>query len=220
VAVVLASQLVDADREGVLELCAPAGWTVEPSRRVYRLDPGGHLSVPVTVTPPAAAEPGLYFLAARTVDGAATVEDVVTIAHGTPDELARYLPVPGPVPDTPTAVKGTAADTARATGLEVTPRTTEVVVPAGGRNTIGVRLTNTTRDEIRGEAQLVSPWGTWEWLPSVLAGFVVAPGGSVDVDFEVTVPADAAAGHAWALPKVMWFGRTQYAPAVRLRVTG
>jgi hypothetical protein len=33
------------------------------------------------------------------------------------------------------------------------------------------------------------------------------------------VPAGAGPGHAWALPKVKWFGRAQYAPAAHLKVT-
>ncbi|MFD2355794.1 hypothetical protein ACFSTC_50755 [Nonomuraea ferruginea] len=37
--------------------------------------------------------------------------------------------------------------------------------------------------------------------------------------FPVEVPPDATAGHFWALPKVMWFGRCQYAATVRLEVT-
>jgi len=218
VAVVLASQLVDTAREGVLDLCAPAGWTVEPARRVYRLPPGGHLCVPVVVTPPPDAPAGLYFLSARTADGDAVVEDVVTIAHGAPAALAEFLPVPGAVPEVRTAVKGTTAETGRATGLDVSLLTPSVVVPAGGRDAITVRLTNATRDEIRGEARLVSPWGTWEWLPWAQAGFAVAPDSSVDVAFPVAVPADAGPGHAWALPRVTWFGRAQYAPAARLEV--
>jgi hypothetical protein len=34
----------------------------------------------------------------------------------------------------------------------------------------------------------------------------------------VAPPADASPGHSWVLPKVMWFGRAQYAAAVRLEV--
>jgi hypothetical protein len=185
---------------------------------VYRLAPGGHVAVPVTVTPPADAPPGLYFLSARTVHRADTIEDVLTIAHGGVDNLAEFLPVPGPVPEDGVAAGGTHADAARATGLEVVLMTPTIQLPAGGSDVLVVRLGNVTRDEIRGVAQLVSPWGTWEWLPSVLREFVVGPGESTDVSFPVTVPAGANPSHAWALPKLMWFGRAQYAAAARLVV--
>jgi alpha-mannosidase len=216
VEVVLASHLTDAVREGVVELHAPAGWSVEPANRVYGLAPGGHVSFPVTVTPPADAGPGLYFLAARTTDGATTIEDVATIAHGSPTDLAAFLPVPGEVPADRDAVKGTTAATARATGLDAAVSTRSVILAPGGRGVVGVRLTNRTQDEIRGEAQLVSPWGTWTWLPTLTTGFAVPAGQSAEVVFPVEVPAGERAAHAWALPKLMWFGRTQYAPAVRL----
>jgi hypothetical protein len=43
---------------------------------------------------------------------------------------------------------------------------------------------------------------------------------SVGVQVPVQAPADASAAHAWVLPKVMWFGRAQYAPTVRLEILG
>ncbi|MEQ7127783.1 NEW3 domain-containing protein, partial [Actinopolymorpha sp. B11F2] len=103
----------------------------------------------------------------------------------------------------------------RETGLVVDVVDREVVVSPGARATIAVTLTNQTRDEIRGEVQLVSPWGTWHAIPQSLTGFSLPARARTIVDFPVVVPPDAELGHAWAMAKVMWFGRCQYAPTVR-----
>lgn len=209
--VVVASQLVDAAHEGVVTLAAPEGWQVSPAQRAFRLEPGGHLRFPVTVTPTQDVE-GLHFVSAALDTG---VEDILTVAIG---ELPE-LPVPGPVPEHGVVAQGSKDAEGRPTGLVVTSVTESLSLRPGDQTTLVVRLANTTRGEVRGEAQLASPWGTWELLPSVIAGFTVAAGESVEVAFPVEVPDDFAAGHSWALPKIMWFGRCQYAPVVRLEVT-
>jgi hypothetical protein len=106
--------------------------------------------------------------------------------------------------------------TGRETGLVVDVTDREVVVSPGARATIAVTLTNLTRDEVRGEAQLVSPWGTWDVIPQSLTAFGLPARARTIVDFPVVVPPDAEPGHAWAMVKVMWFGRCQYAPTIRL----
>lgn len=214
VEVVVASQLTDTAHEGVVELIAPDGWTVRPSRRPFRVEPGGHVRFRAGVTPAGTGD-GLYFVTARTGVGGQVIEDVTTVAIGDPPEL----PVPGPAPAPADAVGGTTATRARPTGLEVATVTDALTLRPGERAALTVRLTNTTRGEIRGEAQLASPWGTWELLPAVVQGFAVPAGETCEVAFPVEVPPDALPGHAWALPKVMWFGRCQYAAAVRLEVT-
>jgi len=215
VSVVLASQLRDAAVEGTATVLAPEGWTVSTGRRPYRLAPGGHVRFPVTVTPPAGAEPGLYFVAARVEYGGQSVEDVATVAVG---ELPAVLPVPGDVPEDWAAAQGSKAATGRDTGLSVAAVETSLRVSPGGRAELGLVLTNRTRGEIRGELQLVSPWGTWEAIADPVRGFALAAGATESVVFEVAVPRDADPGAYWALAKVMWFGRCQYAPTVELEV--
>jgi len=211
--VVVSSHLVDSAHEGVVELRLPGGWAATPARRPFRLEPGGHLRFPVTVTP--ASGRGLYFVAARTVAGGQLIEDVTTVALGPAPEL----PAPGSPPVTAEAVLGTTAAEGRATGLSVAVPADSLTLCPGDRTGLVVRLTNDGADELRGEAQLAAPWGSWELLPSVIRGFTVAPGTTAEVRFPVEVPEDAASGHWWALAKIMWFGRCQYSPAVRLEVT-
>ncbi|MFG2917094.1 NEW3 domain-containing protein [Kitasatospora sp. NPDC048298] len=213
--VALSSQLRDAEVEGTAVVLPPEGWTTGLGSRPYRLEPGGHLRFPVTLTPPAGAEPGLYFAAVRIEHDGQQIEDVVTIAVG---DLPGVLPVPGDTPEDWTIAQGTKATTGRDTGLDVAvSRETLRVVP-GGRNFLAVTLTNRTRGEIRGELQLVSPWGTWHTIAEPVRGFTVAAGSTTTVQFDVTVPESTDPGSYWALAKVMWFGRCQYAPTVALVV--
>ncbi|MEV7602435.1 NEW3 domain-containing protein [Kitasatospora sp. NPDC089797] len=213
--VALSSQLRDAAVEGTARVLAPEGWAASPGSRPYRLAPDGHLRFPVELTPPAGVEPGLYFAAVRIEHDGQLIEDVVTVAVG---DLPDLLPVPGDAPQDWSVTQGTKATGGRDTGLSVdVPRQTLRIAP-GGRASLGLTLTNRTRGEIRGELQLVSPWGTWEAIADPVRGFDVPAGGTATVEFGVTVPESADPGAYWALAKVMWFGRCQYAPTVALVV--
>ncbi|MFF5210972.1 NEW3 domain-containing protein [Streptosporangium sp. NPDC000396] len=216
VSVVLASQLGDAAVEGSVTVLGPEGWAVSLGRRPYRLAPGGHLRFPVTLTPPADVEPGLYFVAARIEHAGHAVEDVATVAVG---DLPAVLPVPGEIPEDWAAAQGTTAVAGRDTGLSVDMVASSLCLAPGGRASLGLTLANRTRGEIRGELQVVSPWGTWDAIAEPIRGFTLPAGGSETITFEVSVPRDADPGAYWALAKVMWFGRCQYAPTVELVVS-
>jgi uncharacterized membrane protein len=213
ISVVLASHLRDAAVEGTASLLAPQGWEVGPGRRPYRLEAGGHLRFPVTLRPPAGTAPGLYFVAARVEYAGQSVEDVATIAVG---DLPQVLPVAGEVPEDWAAAQGSKAATGRDTGLSVDVVSSSLRLVPGGRAELGVVLANRTRGEIRGELQLVSPWGTWGAIADPVRGFSLPAGAERTITCEVAVPRDAEAGAYWALAKVMWFGRCQYAPTVEL----
>ncbi|MFJ8436084.1 NEW3 domain-containing protein [Kitasatospora sp. NPDC094019] len=215
VSVALSSQLQDAAVEGTATVLPPEGWKAGPTARPYRLAPGGHLRFPVTLTPPAGAGPGLYFAAVRVSHDGQEIEDVVTVAVG---ELPDLLPVPGAAPEDWTAAQGTTATGGRDTGLDVTVLADTVRLAPGERAVLALRLANRTRGGIRGELQLVSPWGTWEAVPAPVRGFVLAAGAESVEEFELTAPADMDPGGYWALAKVMWFGRCQYAPTVAVVV--
>ncbi|WP_327070421.1 NEW3 domain-containing protein [Kitasatospora sp. NBC_01302] len=213
--VVLASHLRDAAVEGTAEVIAPDGWQVDLRRRPYRLDAAGHLRFPVTVTPPAGTPAGLYFVAVRTEHAGQRIEDVATVAVG---DLPELLPAPGEPLDDWGKAQGTGSEIGRDTGLLVESAATELRVAPGGRGWLEVVLTNRTRGEIRGELQTVSPWGTWTALGAPVAGFSLAPGERQTFGFEVAPPLDMDPGSYWAVTKVMWFGRCQYAPTVALVV--
>ncbi|WP_053647282.1 NEW3 domain-containing protein [Streptomyces sp. XY431] len=213
--VALSSQLQDAAVEGTATVHPPEGWTAGPSARPYRLAPGGHLRFPVTLTPPADAAPGLYFAAVRVAHDGQEIEDVVTVAVG---ELPELLPVPGEAPEDWTAAQGTKATEGRDTGLGVAVLADTVRLAPGERGVLVLRLSNRTRGEIRGELQLVSPWGTWEAVGAPVRGFTLAAGAEAVEEFELAAPATTDPGAYWALAKVMWFGRCQYAPTVAVVV--
>ncbi|MEU1287472.1 NEW3 domain-containing protein [Kitasatospora sp. NPDC005856] len=213
--VALSSQLRDAAVEGTAVVLPPEGWTTSLGSRPYRLEAAGHLRFPVTLTPPADAEPGLYFAAVRIEHDGQQIEDVVTIAVG---ELPDLLPVPGDTPEDWTIAQGTKAVVGRDTGLDVAVSHEALRLTPGVRATLSLTLTNRTRGEIRGELQLVSPWGTWEAIADPVRGFTVPAATSTTVDFAIAAPESADPGSSWALAKVMWFGRCQYAPTVALVV--
>ncbi|WP_371501937.1 glycoside hydrolase [Kitasatospora sp. NBC_00374] len=212
---VLASHLLDAEVEGTADVLAPEGWAVSVRRRPYRLAASGQLRFPVTLTPPAGVEPGLYFAAVRIGYGGQQVEDVATVAVG---ELPALLPAPGDIPEDWTAAQGTKSAAARETGLSVTATAASVRIRPGGRASLRLVLTNRTRGEIRGELQVVAPWGIWETVAAPVRGFSVAAGTEQTVTFDLAAPPDAEPGAYWALTKVMWFGRCQYSPTVELVV--
>lgn len=74
------------------------------------------------------------------------------------------------------------------------------------------------RDDIQGEAQLVSPYGTGDLIGPWAQGFTVPPGGRAALAYEVRVPAHARAMDTWALVKVMAFGRAYYTASVPIAV--
>ncbi|MEU7241226.1 glycoside hydrolase family 38 C-terminal domain-containing protein [Streptomyces sparsogenes] len=212
---VLASHLRDTAVEGTAEVIAPEDWVVSLRRRPYRLGPAGQVRFPVTVTPAADTLPGLYFVAVRIEYAGQTIEDVATVAVG---ELPELLPTAGEPPAEWEQTKGTTATTGRDTGLSVEVAASSLRVAPGERVRHEVVLTNRTRGEIRGELQTISPWGTWEALSTPVCGFVLAPGERQTTGFDVAPPLDTDPGSYWAVTKVMWFGRCQYAPTVELVV--
>jgi hypothetical protein len=83
-----------------------------------------------------------------------------------------------------------------------------------------VRIASHLASQLRGEAQLVSPVGTWQATGPWTQPVTVPPGGDATVRFAVTVPATAAPGwESWLLVKLMYFGRVRYSESVRLIVS-
>jgi alpha-mannosidase len=179
---------------GTVELIIPScAQREEPGDLRYDLVAGDYERFDVLLRPRDGAAPGIYHLRARITDPSGqTLEDVVTVrtqdAGKAPDELDISL-------GTPT--------------LAVTP---------GGSAALRVRLASHSLDEIHGEAQLISPYGTWDLISPWTQGFTVPPGGQATLAYDVRIPAHARRMDAWALIKVMASGRAYYTASVPLAV--
>jgi hypothetical protein len=195
---------------GTVELVAPEEVSVSPGTDLrYDLAPGGYAAwdLPVRVPPGTAA--GRYFVAARIRDDLGQlVEDTAMVAVG-----ERRWPDPGLPPEEELELMQAdyAAGAAEADVAVLTPR---LALAPGSQGELRVRVTSGLASELRGEAQLVSPFGTWEMLGPWTQGFSIAPGASTVLRFAVNVPVTARHGQWWALVKVMYYGRVRYAEAV------
>ncbi|TDU87300.1 glycosyl hydrolase family 38 [Kribbella voronezhensis] len=228
VELVIANQYVDSVARGTLTLDLPPGWTSDQPDVQLELEPGGYVRHLAKVTP-ADSEPGQYFVAARVTTrtdelaggaGVQAVEDVVTVFLGDSPELNATIGFALPPAEPPEHGSGAVeGEPGRPTGLTVTPSTEDLRLTPGTTQTLELTFANNTFSEIRAELQLASPYGTWSWLPEPVQAVVVPPRSSMVVPVPVVAPADATPAHAWVLPKVMWFGRAQYAPTVRLEIS-
>jgi len=182
---------------GRVELLVPPELAAEAAPDLaYDLAPGEHVALEVGVLPRPGAPSGRYFVAARIGDELGqTLEDVAALTVGE-------------------------SDPERAEPLAVTLETSAVSLAPGQPGEILVRLESRARSEIRGEAQLVSPYGSWEMITPPTQGFAVAPAAARTLRYAVRAPATARPGsHFWALVKVMYFGRLAYTDAVPVTIT-
>jgi hypothetical protein len=183
----------------------------------YALDTNcPHREWELSVTARPGTRPGRYFVSARTTDDLGQVlEDAVLVTVGEPPPPSRAMP---------RAERDAllVADlVAREAEVEVAVEPAVLEIAPGTCATLAVRLVNRTASGIRGESQLVSPWGTWREARPWTQGFTAGPGGTVRLGYTMTLPASARPGsHWWALAKVMYFGRVRYTESVQVRVTG
>ena len=201
---------------GVVELVVPDGITVTAGRDLrYELAPGGYAAWDLTVRAEPGTSPGRYFAAARIRDTHRhLIEDTAMIAVG-----ERRWPDPALPPEEALEVMQ-ANFSAAAAEVDLAVVTPELRLAPGQRGELAVSLTSQLASELHGEAQLVSPWGTWEMLSPAARGFSVMPQMPVTLRFEVTVPATARPGAQWwALAKVMYYGRVRYSDAIPVMIT-
>jgi hypothetical protein len=166
-----------------------------------------------------AARPGTtgrYFVSARIPgDLGQVLEDTVLVTVGEPPPPSRSMP---------RAERDAlliADIQAREAEIDVALEPAVLEVAPGACATLTVRLANRTASVIRGESQLLSPFGTWHQARSWTRGFTAGPGETITLDYSVTVPAEARRGSEWwALAKVMYFGRARYTESAQIRVTG
>ena len=195
---------------GTVELVAPDDLTVTASRDLrYDLAPGGYAAWGLSVRVPPGTTPGRYFVAARIRDDLGQlVEDTAMVAVG--EQLW-----PDPALPAEESLELMQADyAAGAAEAEVAVLTPGLRLTPGSEGELQVRVTSGLASELRGEAQLVSPFGSWEMLGPWTQGFSVAPGASTVLRFAGHVPETARHAQWWALVKVMYYGRVRYTEPV------
>jgi alpha-mannosidase len=178
----------------------------------YALAAGEFAYWTVTVSAPPGTPDGRYFLTARITDELGqAVEDTALVTVGEPAAPQASL-------DPEELFFRLQADVMALNGeadLELlTPRLT---LAPGTTGELAVRVSSHVGSGLRGEAQLISPVGTWRSAGPWTQGVEVGPGGAQTVRFAVTVPDTAEPGwESWLLVKLMYFGRVRYSESVRL----
>jgi alpha-mannosidase len=203
---------------GTVDLEAPHGVVLRPAGPLrYDLPPLGHQSFELTAQASAGQPAGRGFATARITDACGQViEDGVLLATGQPappaqagagTDLAEF------------AIRQQAADDAQAAEIEVSVTSPGLRLQAGQAGRIEVRLDSRCSSAVRGEAQLLSPYGSWHQAGPWTSGFSVAAGASTVLQFDVTAAATARTGeHWWAIVKVMYFGRLRYTEPVEVTI--
>ena len=205
-----------APASGTVQLDPGARLALEPAGPLrYDLGARGHASWDLTVRALPGAVHGRHFVTARIADGGQVFEDAVLVSVGEPAPPALDLPLNELFPLYLADEQKLAAE------LDLALLTPQLRLRPGERGEIAVRLGNTTAAQIRGEAQLVSPFGSWAEAHPWTQGFGAEPGGELTLGITVTAAATARPGqHWWALVKVMYFGRVRYSESASVTVVG
>jgi alpha-mannosidase len=100
-----------------------------------------------------------------------------------------------------------------------------VTLEPGSSATLELTVASDAASQVRGEAQLISPFGTWGQdgvtIEPWTSGFSVSPEESTVLRFTVTAPPDARPGAQWwAMVRIGWFGRVLYTPTVPITIAG
>ncbi|MBO0806507.1 MAG: hypothetical protein J2P25_25940, partial [Nocardiopsaceae bacterium] len=193
---------------------APAG---AATTLPYDLAAHGFTTWEVSLRAAPSAADGRYFVTAAIEDASGPVtEDAALVTVGEAGPPDREM--------APEELMSRVMADGQALAAEADVEFPDVADPAAGIclapgefRRLRVRVSSRLASELRGEAQLISPFGTWEGTPSWTVGVTVPPGGEAESVFDVAVPATAPPGwEAWLVVKVMYFGRVRYSPAVRL----
>jgi alpha-mannosidase len=200
---------------GTVRLGVPAEIVVAPPGPLgYDLAPMGYQTFELTVTPRPGTTPGRRFLTAQ-IDGPAgqLIEDSALLAIGQPPPPGRDLPAPQLL------AMHEAVETALAGEAELSIISPAVALRPGSTGAVEAVLSNRTDSAIRGEAQLISPHGSWRRVGPWATGFSVPAGADRTLRFDVSAPATARPGEQWwAIVKVMYFGRLLYSEPVEVTI--
>jgi hypothetical protein len=201
--------------EGIVRLGGPAEIDLTPEGPLrYDLAPMDYQSFELTARARPGTTPGRRFVTAQ-IEGPAgqLIEDSALLAIGQPPPPGRDLPV------AELQTMHEAEETAKAGELDVSITSPTAVLRPGGAGTIEVLCHNRTASAIRGEAQLISPHGSWQRATPWTQGFALAAGAADTLRFDLAMPATARPGEQWwAIVKVMYFGRVLYTEPVEVTV--
>jgi alpha-mannosidase len=196
---------------GGVELDVPPGLEVTPGGPLrYDLPALGHAHWDLAVRGAAGAAPGHYFLAARIRDQLGqALEDVTAVMLGGSPLPDLGLPLDALLPVLRADEQAIAAE------VQVTVLTPEIRVRPGEAGELAVRVASRAASPVRGEAQLISPYGSWPALHPWTRGFSVSPGKDVTLRYHVGVPITIRHGTRWwTMVKLMYFGRLHYTSSV------
>jgi alpha-mannosidase len=199
---------------GKITLAAPDGIEIEPAGPLlYDLPPLGYASWDLAVQAPPATPAGRRFVTAQITDDCGQViEDSALLAIGQPEPRFDR-----PLAEMAATVQADWA--AIAAEVDITLASPRLTVSPGTAGAIEVALANTTLSAIHGEAQLISPWGSWSQVSPRTAAFSVPAGSSAVLRFDVAAPGTARRGEQWwAIVKVMYFGRARYSDPVEITI--
>jgi hypothetical protein len=202
---------------GLVTLDVPPGLEVAPTAPLrYDLSGGGFAHWDLTARALPATPPGRHYVAARIGDDLGQdLEDAALVTVGEPSAPPLDLPLDELLPLLEADERAAAAEI----GLRLLPATLRIAACRPGE--LGVEVANRTAATIRGECQLISPWGTWAALGPWTRGFAVPPGEAVTLCYAMRPSATARPGSRWwALAKVMYFGRIAYSECARIEVSG
>ena len=178
----------------------------------YKLAPNGFAAWDVSVSAGPEAAAGRYFVTARISDDLGQqLEDTALVTVGEPGGPSADLPPEelfGRLQGDIAALAGEASLELLAPAVRLAP---------GQAGELPVRVTSRLGSPLRGEVQLVSPWGSWPATGPWTQPVEVEPGGEATLRFSVTLPATTPPGwQSWLLVKLMYFGRVHYSAAVPL----
>jgi len=200
---------------GLIRLAAPDGIVVTPEGPLsYQLGPLGQQAFDVAVTARPGTRPGRRFVRAQIEDlSGQVIEDSALIAIGQPPPPRLDLPL-----DEVLAMQR--ADRTAVDGeVDVSLTTPSLVMTPGGSGCLEVAVRNRADSAIHGEAQLISPFGSWRQAGPWTSSFELEAGDERTLTFTVDIPATARPGERWwAIVKLMYFGRLQYTEPAEVTV--
>ncbi len=200
---------------GSVRLDVPPDFSITPAGPIpYDLEPLGYQAFDLTVRARAGAGPGRWFAtAAIDEQSGQVIEDSALLCIGQPPPPRLDLPW-----EEVNAMQE-AVETAQAGEADVSLLTPTLAIRPGATDAVEVLVRNQTAAAIRGEAQLLSPFGSWRQTAPWTTGFALAVGEERTLRFTVQIPDTARVGEQWwAIVKVMYFGRLQYSEPAEVTI--